>query len=39
VIGTAIDAGLRIEGFPVLVAWSSPFVDFARYVPISPGLV
>jgi GNAT superfamily N-acetyltransferase len=39
VIGTAIDAGLRIEGFPVLAAWSSPFADFSRYVPISPGLV
>jgi GNAT superfamily N-acetyltransferase len=39
VIATAINAGLRIEGFPVLAGWSRPFADFARYVPISPGLV
>ncbi len=32
-------AGLRIEGFPVLLCWSAPFADFARYVPISPGLL
>jgi GNAT superfamily N-acetyltransferase len=38
-IATAIRAGLRIEGMPVLVGWSRPFADFARYVPISPGLV
>jgi GNAT superfamily N-acetyltransferase len=36
---TAIRAGLRIEGMPVLVGWSRPFADFGRYVPISPGLV
>jgi len=34
-----VGAGLRIEGFPVLVCWSRPFADFARYVPISPGLL
>lgn len=39
VLATAIRAGLRIEGFPVLVGWSRPFADFSRYVPISPGLV
>ena len=38
-IATAIRAGLRIEGMPVLVGWSRPFADFSRYVPISPGLV
>jgi GNAT superfamily N-acetyltransferase len=38
-LGVAIRAGLRIEGFPVLAGWSRPFVDFARYVPTSPGLV
>ncbi len=34
-----LDAGLRIEGFPFLVCWTAPFADFARYVPISPGLL
>lgn len=38
-IATAIRAGLRIEGFPVLTGWSQPFADFTRYVPISPGLM
>jgi GNAT superfamily N-acetyltransferase len=38
-LASAIRAGLRIEGFPVLAGWSRTFVDFARYVPISPGLV
>jgi len=32
-------SGLRIEGFPVLICWSRPFVDFSRYLPISPGLL
>ena len=39
VITTTVNAGLRMEGFPILVGWSRPFVDFARYVPISPGLI
>ena len=34
-----LQAGLRIEGFPVLVCWSRPFADFGRYLPISPGLL
>jgi len=34
-----VRAGLRIEGFPVLVCWSRPFADFARYLPFSPGLL
>lgn len=38
-IATAINAGLRIEGFPILAGWSRPFADFTRYVPISPGLI
>ncbi len=38
-LASAIRAGLRIEGFPVLAGWTRPFVDFARYVPISPGLI
>lgn len=32
-------AGLRIEGFPVLLCWSRPFADFARYLPIGPGIL
>jgi len=32
-------AGLRIEGFPVLLCWSRPFVDFSRYLPIGPGIL
>ncbi len=36
---TLIRAGLRIEGFPVLLCWSRPFGDFARYQPASPGLL
>lgn len=34
-----VRAGLRVEGFPVLVCWSRPFADFSRYLPISPGLL
>jgi GNAT superfamily N-acetyltransferase len=36
---TLVRAGLRMEGFPVLVCWSRPFADFSRYLPISPGLL
>ena len=32
-------AGLRIEGFPVLLCWSRPFADFGRYLPIGPGIL
>jgi GNAT superfamily N-acetyltransferase len=35
----ALQAGFRLEGFPVLLCWDRPFADFARYVPISPGLL
>lgn len=34
-----IHAGLRIEGFPVLLGWTRPFADFERYTPTSPGLL
>ncbi len=34
-----VRAGLRIEGFPVLLGWSRDFADFARYTPASPGLL
>ena len=32
-------AGFRIDGFPVLLCWDEPFADFARYLPMSPGLL
>jgi GNAT superfamily N-acetyltransferase len=38
-IALALEAGLRFEDFPLLLCWSRPFADFARYVPISPGLL
>ena len=38
-IRIAIEAGLRMEGFPILASWSRPFADFTRYVPTSPGLI
>jgi GNAT superfamily N-acetyltransferase len=34
-----LQAGLRLEDYPILVCWSEPFADFARYLPISPGLL
>jgi GNAT superfamily N-acetyltransferase len=38
-VRVALEAGLRIEGFPTILCWSKPFADFGRYVPISPGLL
>ena len=38
-IAAAINAGLRLEGFPILACWSEPYADFTRYVPTSPGLI
>jgi GNAT superfamily N-acetyltransferase len=35
---TLLAAGLRIDGFPLLLCWDRPFADFARYLPISPAL-
>ncbi|MEA2609460.1 MAG: hypothetical protein QOJ75_1703 [Chloroflexota bacterium] len=35
----ALQAGFRLEPFPVLVCWDKPFADFSRYLPISPGLL
>lgn len=32
-------AGLRMEGFPVLLGWSRAFADFGRYMPTSPGIL
>jgi GNAT superfamily N-acetyltransferase len=34
-----VRAGLRIDGFPLLLCWSRPFADFSRYLPLSPGLL
>jgi len=36
---TLLDAGFRLDGFPILVCWSDAFADFGRYLPISPGLL
>jgi GNAT superfamily N-acetyltransferase len=38
-VTTLLDAGLRMEGFPILLCWDRPGPDFARYLPISPGLL
>ena len=35
----ALAAGFRLDQFPVLLCWDRPFADFARYLPISPGLL
>jgi GNAT superfamily N-acetyltransferase len=32
-------SGFRFDGFPVLLCWDRPFADFARYIPMSPGLL
>jgi len=37
-VPTLLAAGLRIDEFPLLLCWDSPFADFTRYVPISPAL-
>lgn len=34
-----VRAGLRIEDLPVLLCWTEPFIDLARAIPISPGLL
>ena len=38
-VPTLLAAGLRIDGFPLILCWDRPFADFARYVPTSPGLL
>jgi GNAT superfamily N-acetyltransferase len=38
VIG-ALQAGFRLEPFPVLLCWDRPMIDLSRYLPISPGLL
>ncbi len=34
-----LEAGFRLDPFPVLLAWDRPFADFERYLPTSPGLL
>jgi hypothetical protein len=34
-----LQAGFRLEAFPVLLCWDRPFADFSRYLPNSPGLL
>ena len=34
-----LQAGFRLEAFPVLICWDRPFADLSRYLPISPGLL
>jgi GNAT superfamily N-acetyltransferase len=38
-IVTALDAGFRLDTFPVLLCWDESFADFSRYLPSSPGLL
>jgi GNAT superfamily N-acetyltransferase len=35
----ALQAGFRLEPFPVLLCWDRPVADLTRYLPISPGLL
>ncbi len=35
----ALQAGFRLDQFPVLLCWDRPFGDFSRYLPISTGLL
>jgi hypothetical protein len=37
-LAAVLVAGLRVDGFPLLLCWSRPFADFSRYLLISPGL-
>ncbi|MHB8458728.1 MAG: GNAT family N-acetyltransferase [Candidatus Limnocylindrales bacterium] len=38
-VAALLEAGLRVESFPILLCWDEPIADFARYLPISPGLL
>ena len=38
-VRTLLDAGLRLEPFPILLCWSGAITDYTRYIPISPGLL
>lgn len=39
VMAALLRTGFRIDGFPILLCWDRPFADFARYLPISPGIL
>jgi GNAT superfamily N-acetyltransferase len=39
VVTMLLRAGFRLESFPVLVAFSEPYADLSRYVPISAALL
>ncbi len=39
VVTMLLRAGFRLESFPVLVAFSEPYADLTRYVPISAALL
>ena len=34
-----LDAGLAYEDFPALLCWTTPYADFARYLPITLALL
>lgn len=34
-----LEAGLRLEPFPILLCWTDGRTDWTRYLPISPGLL
>jgi GNAT superfamily N-acetyltransferase len=38
-LGSLLAAGLRLDGFPGLLCWSTPATPFDRYVPISLALL
>ena len=38
-VTAALQAGFRLDTFPVLLCWDRPFADLSRYLPISPGLL
>ena len=38
-VAPLLRAGFRFDGFPVLLCWDRPFADFARFIPMSPGLL
>ncbi len=39
VVTMLLRAGFRLEPFPILVAFSEPYADLARYIPISAALL
>jgi hypothetical protein len=38
-VTAALQSGMRLQPFPLLLCWDRPFVDLTRYLPISPGLL